>query len=107
VQNRYNLGDQSAERVLEAWETADIAFLPWGPVQVGDDATVIEGAAEVGATTQQVALAWTLRRSQVTLPIPGTSLDRPPRTERATVGLHLTDGRMERLDRRGEERSTS
>jgi aryl-alcohol dehydrogenase-like predicted oxidoreductase len=107
VQNRYNLGDRSSERVLEVCEAAGIAFLPWGPVQVGVDATVTAVADEVGATTQQVALAWLLCRSPVMLPIPGTSSIAHLEQNLAAVGLHLTDGQIERLDRCGEERSTS
>jgi aryl-alcohol dehydrogenase-like predicted oxidoreductase/acyl-CoA synthetase (AMP-forming)/AMP-acid ligase II len=107
VQNRYNLCDRSSERVLEACETAAIAFLPWGPVQVGDDATVAAVAAELGATTQQVAVAWLLQRSPMMLPIPGTSSIAHLDQNVAAAALDLTDEHVERLDRCGEERLTS
>ncbi len=77
VQNRYNLLDRGHEDVLEACESAGIGFLPWFPVATGElaepggvlDAT----AAAHEATPAQIALAWLLARSEVMLPIPGTS----------------------------------
>jgi aryl-alcohol dehydrogenase-like predicted oxidoreductase len=73
VQNRYNHEDRTSEKVLDMCEEQGIAFLPWGPVQVGDDLAIATVAAKHGATTQQIALAWLLARSPVILPIPGTS----------------------------------
>jgi aryl-alcohol dehydrogenase-like predicted oxidoreductase len=63
--------------VLEACEREGIAFLPWYPLDAGDLARpggpVEEIAAAHDATAAQVALAWLLQRSAVTIPIPGTS----------------------------------
>src|SRR5258706_3915014 len=76
VQNRYNLDDRSSESVLKYCEKLDIAFLPWYPLGAGDSlqsARVKKIAARLGATPAQVALAWLLAKSPVTLPIPGTS----------------------------------
>ncbi len=77
VQNRYNLADRASEGVLEACERDGLAFLPWFPLATGDLAKpggrLDEVARKHGATPAQVALAWLLRRSPVTLPIPGTS----------------------------------
>lgn len=73
VQNRYNHDDRASEGVLGMCEEHGIAFLPWGPVQVGDDPTIATVAAKHATTTTQVALAWLLARSPVMLPIPGTS----------------------------------
>ncbi|NYV78765.1 aldo/keto reductase, partial [Streptomyces sp. UH6] len=73
VQNRYGLFSREHERVLDACEAADIAFLPWRPVAAWDSAGVTAVAAESGATPQQVLLAWLLARSPVMLPIPGTA----------------------------------
>jgi aryl-alcohol dehydrogenase-like predicted oxidoreductase len=79
VQNRANFGDRSSDEVLAICERDGIAFLPWAPLGAGDltRAQNLEAiAAEHGATTGQVALAWLLARSPVMLPIPGTaSLD--------------------------------
>jgi aryl-alcohol dehydrogenase-like predicted oxidoreductase len=60
VQNEYNRGLLTSEEVLAACEQDGIAFLPWSPLGEG----LGEPAAE---------LRWLLDRSQVMLPIPGTS----------------------------------
>ena len=77
VQNEYNLGNRESEDVLERCEQAGIAFLPWYPLDSGDLAGTggpVEAIArEHDATPAQVALAWLLQRSSVTIPIPGTS----------------------------------
>jgi pyridoxine 4-dehydrogenase len=77
VQNRYNVSDRGSEEVLEACEQDGLGFLPYFPLAVGRLAEPGGAAAPIaeahGATPAQVALAWLLRRSPVTLPIPGTS----------------------------------
>jgi len=76
VQNEYNLGDRSSEDVLKACERLGLAFLPWYPLGAGDalrSAKIKTVAKKLGATPAQVALAWLLKRSPVTLPIPGTN----------------------------------
>jgi pyridoxine 4-dehydrogenase len=76
VENRYNAGERVSESVLDVCEHDGLAFLPWQPI-------VLEGtpvaqpmaaiAARLGASLQQVAIAWLLRHSPVMVPIPGTS----------------------------------
>jgi aryl-alcohol dehydrogenase-like predicted oxidoreductase len=77
VQNRYNVADRQHDQVLDYCEREAIAFLPWFPLATGALARAtspLTGIAEqLGATPAQVALAWLLRRSPVTLPIPGTA----------------------------------
>ena len=77
VQNEYNLGTRRSEDVVEACEQAGIAFLPWYPLDSGDLARPggpVEAIARSHhATPAQVALAWLLQHSPVTIPIPGTS----------------------------------
>jgi len=77
VQNRYNIADRSSEDVLQHCTRHNIGFIPWYPLGAGDlsrvEARLQATARRLGATIQQVALAWTLRRSPVMLPIPGTS----------------------------------
>ena len=77
VQNEYNLGNRESEDVLAACEREGIAFLPWYPLDAGELARPggpVETIARAhGATPAQVALAWLLQRSPVTIPIPGTS----------------------------------
>jgi len=77
VQNRYNLTDRGSEKVLRHCERQGIGFIPWFPLAAG--ALVHSGSAldaiakRQGATPGQIALAWSLARSPVILPIPGTS----------------------------------
>jgi pyridoxine 4-dehydrogenase len=77
VQNLYNIGNRSAEALLDYSEAHDIGFIPWFPLQTGDLARegspLSEISARLGATPSQLALAWLLRRSPVMLPIPGTA----------------------------------
>jgi pyridoxine 4-dehydrogenase len=77
VQNRYNLTDRRSEDVLQACEDAGIGFIPWFPLATGSLAEpggpLDKSAQAHDATPAQVALAWLLARSEVMLPIPGTS----------------------------------
>ncbi|MFD9302268.1 aldo/keto reductase [Streptomyces sp. NPDC060048] len=77
VQNPYNLLDRSSAELLSLCEARGIAFLPYYPL--GSGALTREGAAaltavaaEHGASTGQIALAWLLRHSPVLCPTPGT-----------------------------------
>jgi aryl-alcohol dehydrogenase-like predicted oxidoreductase len=77
VQNRYNLADRASEGVLQVCEADGLAFLPWFPLATGDLAKpggpLDEVARKHSSSPAQVALAWLLHHSPVTLPIPGTS----------------------------------
>ncbi|MGW4393806.1 aldo/keto reductase [Amycolatopsis nivea] len=77
VQNRYNLTDRSSADVLDYCTREGIGFIPWAPVGAGAPAGPGGVADRIAAahrsTTGQVALAWLLARSEVMLPIPGTS----------------------------------
>ena len=78
VQNEYNVADRSSEPVLRVCERDGLAFLPYFPIGAGWRATkpteaVRSVADKHGVTPHQVALAWLLHHSPVTLPIPGTS----------------------------------
>lgn len=77
VQNRYNVGDRRYEQVLAYCEREGIGFIPWSPVAAGvlagPGSTLATIAARLDAKPSQVALAWILAHSPVTMPIPGTS----------------------------------
>jgi pyridoxine 4-dehydrogenase len=77
VQNRYNLTSRRSEAVLDYCTAEGIGFIPWHPVASGqlavDGGRVDAVARATGATPAQVALAWLLARSDVMMPIPGTS----------------------------------
>ncbi|MEO8218353.1 MAG: aldo/keto reductase [Acidobacteriota bacterium] len=100
VQNRYNVQDREWESVVDYCEHEGIAFIPWYPLAQGKvkSQKVIEGIARVhGATPTQVALAWLLARSEVILPIPGTS--RVPHLEEnaAAAALKLNEEDLREL----------
>jgi hypothetical protein len=101
VQNRYSVVDRDAEPVLDACESYGIGFVPWFPIGAGDlgekGEVLREVAAAHDASTYQVALAWLLAHSPVTLPIPGTSsLDHLAENVAAST-LELTDDELARL----------
>jgi aryl-alcohol dehydrogenase-like predicted oxidoreductase len=77
VQNMYNIADRGHEDTLQYCEKNKLAFIPWFPVAAGKLAqpggALDETAKKHHATVAQLALAWLLHRSNVMLPIPGTS----------------------------------
>jgi pyridoxine 4-dehydrogenase len=101
VQNRYNLTDRGSEEVLRECERDGLGFLPWFPLAVGDLAKpggpLDEVANSHGATPAQVALAWLLGISPVTLPIPGTSSIGHFEENLGAAELELSDAELESL----------
>jgi aryl-alcohol dehydrogenase-like predicted oxidoreductase len=76
VQNLYNIADRRHEGVLEQCERENIVFVPFFPLggfsPVRSD-LLTSVAERMGASRQQVALAWLLHRSPAIALIPGTS----------------------------------
>jgi len=105
VQNRYYLVDRASEDVLNYCEQHGIGFIPWFPLAAGaltQGKTILTGiAGRLGATPGQVALAWTLKRSQSMLPIPGTSSVIHLEENVAAAELELSDADFAALDRQG------
>jgi pyridoxine 4-dehydrogenase len=102
VQNRFNLTDRSSDDVLEFCRSEQIGFIPWAPVAAGEltgpTAAIGAVAKETGATPSQVALAWLLHLSPVTLPIPGTSTVAHLEENCAAGALSLTTEQLATLD---------
>jgi aryl-alcohol dehydrogenase-like predicted oxidoreductase len=102
VQNHYNVSDRASEDVLRFCEAAEIAFLPYFPLATGNLArpggALNEIAGAHGATPAQVALAWLLQHSRVTLPIPGTSSIAHFDENVEAAELELEDSELEALD---------
>ena len=76
VQNEYNMLNRDHEDVLQACEEYGIGFIPYFPIAAGSisGVDVIQEVADAhDATVYQIALAWLLEHSDVTLPIPGTA----------------------------------
>jgi aryl-alcohol dehydrogenase-like predicted oxidoreductase len=101
VQNRYNLEDRGSEDVLERCEELGIGFIPWFPLSAGSlaapDGALEEIAARHDATTAQIALAWLLGRSEVMLPIPGTSSVEHLEENVSAAGVELSGEETARL----------
>src|SRR5262245_27501649 len=72
VQNHYNLSERADEDVVDHCAAEGIVFVPYFPLHGNGGRPLAEIAERHGATPAQVALAWLLRRSPTTLPIPGT-----------------------------------
>jgi pyridoxine 4-dehydrogenase len=106
VQNRYNLVDRASEAVLHFCEASDIGFIPWFPLAAGNltkpGAALERIATRLRAAPGQVALAWTLKRSPVTLPIPGTSKVKHLEENVAAASIVLSDADFKELDRLGQ-----
>lgn len=103
VQNQYNLVDRKSEAVLDYCEKHKIGFIPWFPLGGGDltapGSVLTQIAQRLNATASQVALAWTLKRSPVMLPIPGTSRADHLEENVAAANLALSDEDFAELDR--------
>jgi aryl-alcohol dehydrogenase-like predicted oxidoreductase len=103
VQNEYNVANRTSESVLRRCERDGLAFLPYFPIGAGWRAATPSGALDHiaekhGATRHQVALAWLLDHSPVTLPIPGTSSLAHLEENVAAASLELDDDDLAALD---------
>jgi aryl-alcohol dehydrogenase-like predicted oxidoreductase len=111
VQNEYNLVERKSEAVLVYCEEHGIGFIPWFPLAsgalAGPGSVLTTIANRLGASPSQVALAWTLRRAKVMLPIPGTSNPEHLRQNVAAAALRLSDEDFAALDRQGSEVAAS
>ncbi|WP_291057286.1 aldo/keto reductase [Herbiconiux sp.] len=102
VQNLFNLSDRRAADLLDYSEAEGIAFIPWFPLATGklagEGSPLTELAEKHDATPSQLALAWLLHRSPVTLPIPGTKSVEHLEQNVAGAALTLSDDEYAALD---------
>ena len=102
VQNLYGLFHRPDPAVLDACTRQGIAFVPFfsletlGRPEPADPLARI--AARHGASPAQVKLAWTMARSPVVLPIPGTSSVAHVEENIAAAGLRLDKDDLAELD---------
>ncbi|MBW8889662.1 MAG: oxidoreductase [Fibrobacteres bacterium] len=76
VQNHYNMALRNEDAMVDELNAEGIAFVPFFPLggfRPLQSEILDKAAATLGATAQQVALAWLLQRSPNILLIPGTS----------------------------------
>ncbi len=106
VQNEFSPRFRSSEGELEHCERLGIAFIPWSPLGGIGNADAIrrdhpafaEVAAEVGASPQQVTLAWMLAKGSRVIPIPGSSRPETATASPAAADISLTPEQVGRLD---------
>jgi aryl-alcohol dehydrogenase-like predicted oxidoreductase len=97
VQNHYNLAERAHDDVVEHCAANGILFVPYFPLRAGVGAAAERIAERHGATPAQVALAWLLCRSPVTLPIPGTLSIEHLEENLGAVSIELTGEEYEEL----------
>jgi pyridoxine 4-dehydrogenase len=101
VQNEYNLAHRGDDDLVDLCAAAGIAYVPYfplggfSPLQAG---ALDDVAARLGASPQQVALAWLLHRSPTVLVIPGTSSVAHLRENVAAADLELDADALAALD---------
>ena len=102
VQNLYNLTHRRSEPVIEYCAANGIGFIPWYPIGGGRLAAAerrLDGLLRAAdGTPAQVALAWLLARSEVILPIPGTSRISHLEENVGAIELKLTNEDLRRID---------
>ncbi|HEY1652854.1 MAG TPA: aldo/keto reductase [Acidimicrobiales bacterium] len=106
VQNQFSPRFRSSEVELEHCEQLGIVFIPWSPlggIGRADDIKQTHQAFaavadEVGASPQQVTLAWMLAKGSRVIPIPGSSRPETAVASAAAAELSLSVDQVARLD---------
>jgi pyridoxine 4-dehydrogenase len=101
VQNLYNLAARQDDDLVSRCAAENIAFaafFPLGGFSPLQSKTLTEVCARLGASAQQVALAWLLRRSATMVLIPGTSSVAHLRENVAAADLELPADAVAELD---------
>ena len=109
VQNQYSPAFRSSEAELKVCAELGIAFLPWSPLGgisnaagLGDKfAPFAEVAKAHDVSPQVVCLAWELAKSDVVIPIPGSSRPETIRDSVTASDLQLSDDELASLDAAG------
>lgn len=105
VQNLYNLAHRQDDALVDRCAAENIAFAPFFPLggfTPLQSATLTEVAGRLGASPQQVALAWLLQRSPTIVLIPGTSSVAHLRENVAAADLALPAGAVAELGTVGQ-----
>jgi aryl-alcohol dehydrogenase-like predicted oxidoreductase len=106
VQNEFSPRFRSSAGELEHCEKIGVAFIPWSPLGGIGRSGDIEGAypafaevaSEVGATAEQVTLAWMLAKGARVIPIPGSSRPATATASAAAADIVLSPEQFTRLD---------
>jgi aryl-alcohol dehydrogenase-like predicted oxidoreductase len=97
VQNHYNVAERSSDDVVDYCDENGIVFVPYYPLKGDARPALAEIAESHNASLEQIALAWLLRRSRVTLPIPGTLSMEHLRENLGALEIELTDDEFDAL----------
>ncbi len=105
IQNEYSPRYRGEQDVLDKCTELGIAFLPWSPLggaaqagEVGSRYSAFASiATEVGASPQEVVLAWLLALTPVMIPIPGATKPATVDSIIRSAALKLTSAQVERL----------
>ena len=101
VQNHYNVAHRDDDPLIDSLAEQQIAYVPYfplggfSPLQADALSAV---AARLGASDQQVALAWLLQRSPALCVIPGTSSPEHLRENVAAATLELPADALDELE---------
>jgi aryl-alcohol dehydrogenase-like predicted oxidoreductase len=101
VQNHLDLTSHDWQDMLTECESHKIGFIPYRPLRAWDDAkqqhALAPAASRHNANTSQIALAWLLAISPVTLPIPGTATQTHLEANVAAAGLQLDQNEIDAI----------
>lgn len=97
VQNEYNIAERTFDDVVDYCAREGIVFVPYYPLGAKPTRAVRYVAKRHGATTEQVMLAWLLRRSPAMLPIPGTLSLEHLRDNLAALAVELSDAEFDEI----------
>ena len=106
VQNHYNLAHRDDDPLIDELAGMAIAYVPFFPLggfTPLQSSILSDGAADLGVTPMQVALAWLLHRAPNILLIPGTSSLAHLRENLAAAELALSDDVLAKLDAIGRQ----
>lgn len=105
VQNFYNLANRQDDPMVDRSEKEGIVYVPFFPLGgfTPLQAEALDAvAARLGASKQQVALAWLWQRSPAIALIPGTSSTAHLKENLAAADLQLPDDALSQLDSSAE-----
>jgi pyridoxine 4-dehydrogenase len=101
VENRLDFSNNRWRDMLAECESHGIGFIPYRPLRAWDDAAYREflmpAASRRSASTSQIALAWLLAISPVTLPIPGTGTPTHLEDNQAAAALRLGEDEIQAI----------
>lgn len=110
VQNRFAFDHREPEEngVLEKCRELGLAFLPYSPLggtggakEIGKSGAVSQIAQEIGASPQQIVLAWMLHKYENMIPIPGVSRMSTLEDCAQAAKVTLTSQQMTQLNQAG------